>query len=96
MPEGVSYRVPWTIILGYELEIRREACKRVLEDNVTFASAIDTACKDTYLRDVYLVAPTTLSSSTGQSGGSKRARSPDNDKGGAKNGKGKSKKKGNK
>eukprot|EP00973_Karenia_brevis_P052090 7235417-Karenia_brevis.AAC.1 len=54
MPEGVAYRVPWSIVLGYELEIRREACKKVLEDKVTFASAIDTACKDTYLRDVYL------------------------------------------
>eukprot|EP00973_Karenia_brevis_P031622 4361014-Karenia_brevis.AAC.1 len=82
--------------LGFELEIRHEACQKIREDNVTSVSAINTDCKDTYLRDVYLVAPTTWSSSVQQSGGSKRARSPDNDSGGAKEDKGKSEKKGNK
>eukprot|EP00973_Karenia_brevis_P043451 6021999-Karenia_brevis.AAC.1 len=94
MPEGVTYKVPWNIILGYELEIRREACKKVLEDNLTFAVAIENACRDTYLRDVHLVAPTTLASSTSSPGGSKRAYSPDNDKGKGRGGKSKSQKKG--
>eukprot|EP00973_Karenia_brevis_P019752 2707955-Karenia_brevis.AAC.1 len=94
MPEGVAYRVPWNIILGYEPKVRREACKNALEDNVTRAAAIGIAYRDTYLCDVHFAAPATWSSSASGSGGSKRADSPNNEKGRGRGGKGKSPKKG--
>eukprot|EP00973_Karenia_brevis_P023823 3286011-Karenia_brevis.AAC.1 len=94
MLQGVAYRVPWNIILGYELKVRREACKNALEDNVTLAAAIGIAYRDTYLCDVHLAAPATWSSSASGSGGSKGADGPNNEKGRGRGGKGKSPKKG--
>eukprot|EP00973_Karenia_brevis_P034465 4753199-Karenia_brevis.AAC.1 len=59
-PENSGYHLPWSILLAYELEIRREAYRRVAEDRTTIAIALAAACKDTYLRDAHLVAPATL------------------------------------
>eukprot|EP00973_Karenia_brevis_P022894 3152001-Karenia_brevis.AAC.1 len=82
LPESSSYRLPWNIVLTYELELRREAFKRINDEGLTMGDALTAVCRDTYLRDVHLVAPATLaaasahSTSSGASGGgAKRQRS---------------------
>eukprot|EP00973_Karenia_brevis_P022994 3167762-Karenia_brevis.AAC.1 len=80
MPESSGYRLPWSILLAYELELRREAYRKVTDERITIAVALDRACRDTYLRDVHLIAPATLASATASevvkpasgSGGTKR------------------------
>eukprot|EP00973_Karenia_brevis_P064976 9023335-Karenia_brevis.AAC.1 len=69
MPESSGYHLPWSILLAYELELRREAYRKVAEERITIAVALDAACRDTYLRDVHLVAPATLASATVTGGG---------------------------
>eukprot|EP00973_Karenia_brevis_P008777 1185998-Karenia_brevis.AAC.1 len=54
LPEGSNYHLPWSIVLAYELEIRRDAYRRVCEDRITIAVALEEACKDAYLRDIHL------------------------------------------
>eukprot|EP00973_Karenia_brevis_P013554 1840867-Karenia_brevis.AAC.1 len=54
LPEGLGYHLPWSIVLAYELEIRRDAYRRVSEDRTTIALALEATRKDTYLRDIHL------------------------------------------
>ena len=53
--------VPWTIILGYEYELRRFACEQVIQHRVTLAEALKQACTNTFVRDVHFVTHLTLS-----------------------------------
>eukprot|EP00973_Karenia_brevis_P063766 8864482-Karenia_brevis.AAC.1 len=49
MHEGITYRLPWSIVLSYELELRRDACRKVTEEGMTFAKAMEESCRDTYI-----------------------------------------------
>eukprot|EP00973_Karenia_brevis_P085960 11921968-Karenia_brevis.AAC.1 len=46
MPESSGYRLPWSILLAYELELRREAYRKVTDERITIAVALDRACRD--------------------------------------------------
>eukprot|EP00973_Karenia_brevis_P086231 11958861-Karenia_brevis.AAC.1 len=84
LPESSNYRLPWNIVLTYELELRREAFKRINDEGTSMGDALTAVCRDTYLRDVHLVAPATLAAASAHAsgsgasaggGGSKRQRS---------------------
>eukprot|EP00973_Karenia_brevis_P047763 6630263-Karenia_brevis.AAC.1 len=70
LPESSQYRLPWNIVLTYELELRREAFKRINDECITMGDALKAVCRDTYLRDVYLVASATLAAASAHSAGS--------------------------
>ena len=59
-PESGQFMLPWNLVITYDLEIRREVCRKINDEGLTMGSALTLACRDTYLRDVYLIAPATL------------------------------------
>ena len=49
---------PWNVVLSYEFQIRKEACRRVLYNGATFGGALKDARESPTLRERYFSTPT--------------------------------------
>eukprot|EP00973_Karenia_brevis_P019545 2681017-Karenia_brevis.AAC.1 len=54
MPENSGYHLPWSILLAYELEIRRDAYRRVAEERTTISIALEAPRDDIWQRRLQL------------------------------------------
>ena len=55
-----SIRVPWSIVLHYEYEIRKAAIRACKEDGVPLDTALQAAMKDAELKEVHFTSPLAL------------------------------------
>eukprot|EP00973_Karenia_brevis_P032886 4540866-Karenia_brevis.AAC.1 len=61
--EEAAVHVPWTLLLSYELEIRKAACSLVNEEGLTLTKALENAMRDNFVRDIHFVSPLALTPS---------------------------------
>jgi hypothetical protein len=57
---GAQQGPKWEVILDYEFQIRKRAYDLVVRERKTIREALESACRDAELRDLYLVTPLTL------------------------------------
>lgn len=57
---GFTVTVPWDVVLSYEFQIRKQACRLVMFDNLDIASALLKARKDTEVKEKYFSTPVSL------------------------------------
>ena len=58
--DGLSVVASWTTVMGYELAIRKAACRAILYEGKDFATALHDAMKDQAVKGRYFIAPTAI------------------------------------
>lgn len=56
--DGLNVRASWTTVLSYDLHMRKLVCRKVLYENLDFASALTAAMGDFACKERYFVTPT--------------------------------------
>lgn len=62
---GFTVTVPWDVVLSYEFQIRKQACRLVMFENMDIATALVKARKDTEVKEKYFSTPVSLFASVG-------------------------------
>jgi len=76
---GVEYSPSWEIVLSYEHQLRKLACKKVLFEDKDIATALNESLQDLQVKERYFITPLAVSaaSSSSSSGGPSRAKAGD-------------------
>ena len=61
--EGKTHHPPWSLVLSYELEIRKKTYEKVV-DGATLATALQEVCQDASHRERHFLAPFALGASS--------------------------------
>ena len=62
--QGLSIKATWETVLGYDMAMRKAACRLVLYNGLDFAAALTLAMEDLTCRTRYFITPTALLSSS--------------------------------
>jgi len=55
--EGVEHKPPWTLVLSFELEVRKAAVELVCDESLDLAAALKRVYKDTEIRQRHFITP---------------------------------------
>ena len=58
---GGEWRPPWSAVMHFELKLRRECCRLIMEDGQSMDAALSLVQKDMRLKDLHFVTPLALS-----------------------------------
>jgi hypothetical protein len=57
---ALTVKATWATVLGYELAMRKFACKAILYEGMTFVEAMNAAMKDLSIKERYFITPTAM------------------------------------
>eukprot|EP00435_Cladocopium_sp_Y103_P063561 s792_g25.t1 len=64
--ELVSLRPPWSVMLSYEYELRKEAVKRAFRKSKPLRECLEEVCQDAQLKEQYFTSPIALQGKSGR------------------------------
>ena len=65
--EMVTLRPPWSVMLSYEYELRKEAIKRAFRQGRALRECLEEVCSDAQLKEQYFTSPIALQGRSGRS-----------------------------
>ena len=63
----VTLRPPWSVMLSYEYELRKEAIKRSFRKGRALRDCLEEVCEDAQLKEQYFTSPIALQGNVGRS-----------------------------
>ena len=64
--EMVTLRPPWSVMLSYEYELRKEAIKRAFRQSRALRECLEEVCSDAQLKEQYFTSPIALQGRSGR------------------------------